>query len=47
MKRGKSQVTNRIGLSRKHLTEGLDESLVRMGLEYVDVVFCHREFRAS
>ena len=42
MQRGKSQVTNRIGLSRKHLTEGLDESLARMGLKYVDVVFCHR-----
>eukprot|EP00035_Acanthoeca_spectabilis_P018219 m.384789 g.384789 ORF g.384789 m.384789 type:complete len:122 (-) comp16736_c0_seq1:2153-2518(-) len=33
---------NSIGLSRKHLYEGMRESLERMGLEYVDLVFCHR-----
>eukprot|EP00756_Hemistasia_phaeocysticola_P055643 Hpha_TRINITY_DN31605_c0_g1::TRINITY_DN31605_c0_g1_i1::g.29136::m.29136 len=33
---------NVVGLSRKHLYEGLRESLTRMNLEYVDLVFCHR-----
>lgn len=30
------------GLSRKHLIEGLDASLERMQLEYVDLLFAHR-----
>ena len=30
------------GLSRKHLLEGTDASLRRLGLDYVDVLFCHR-----
>ena len=30
------------GLSRKHIIEGLDASLQRMDLEYVDLVFAHR-----
>lgn len=29
-------------LSRKHLTEGIRNSLKRLQLDYVDVVFCHR-----
>ena len=29
-------------LSRKHIIEGLNQSLKRLQLEYVDVVFCHR-----
>jgi voltage-dependent potassium channel beta subunit len=29
-------------LSRKHIIEGLNNSLKRLQLEYVDVVFCHR-----
>lgn len=33
---------NRVGLSRKHLWEGLRSSLKRMQLEYVDLCFCHR-----
>jgi voltage-dependent potassium channel beta subunit len=33
---------NERGLSRKHIIEGLDASLKRMGLEYVDLVFAHR-----
>jgi len=33
---------NERGLSRKHIIEGLDASLMRMGLEYVDLVFAHR-----
>ncbi|KAG8891884.1 hypothetical protein FRB99_003259, partial [Tulasnella sp. 403] len=30
------------GLSRKHLIEGLNESLERLQMDYVDVVFAHR-----
>ncbi|KAF9444764.1 Aldo/keto reductase [Macrolepiota fuliginosa MF-IS2] len=33
---------NGSGLSRKHIIEGTKESLDRMGLEYVDVLFAHR-----
>lgn len=33
---------NERGLSVKHLREGLDASLKRLQLEYVDMVFCHR-----
>ncbi len=33
---------NERGLSRKHIIEGMDNSLKRMGLDYVDLVFAHR-----
>ncbi|MEN9470659.1 MAG: aldo/keto reductase [Candidatus Aquirickettsiella gammari] len=33
---------NDIGLSRKHLLEGIKNSLRRLQLDYVDIVFCHR-----
>jgi voltage-dependent potassium channel beta subunit len=33
---------NLTGLSRKHIIEGMDASLKRMGVEYVDLVFAHR-----
>ncbi|KAI0707250.1 Aldo/keto reductase [Earliella scabrosa] len=33
---------NDMGLSRKHVVEGTRESLQRLGLEYVDVIFAHR-----
>ena len=33
---------NDTGLSRKHLIEGIHNSLKRMDLEYVDLLFCHR-----
>jgi voltage-dependent potassium channel beta subunit len=33
---------NERGLSRKHIIEGLDGSLTRMGVEYVDLIFAHR-----
>ena len=36
---------NRRGLSRKHLIEGLDASLERLQLDYVDIVFAHRPDR--
>lgn len=33
---------NDTGLSRKHILEGTDAALKRLGLEYVDLIFCHR-----
>lgn len=33
---------NAVGLSRKHIAEGLAASLQRLGLAYVDVVYAHR-----
>jgi voltage-dependent potassium channel beta subunit len=35
-------VNERNTLNRKRLLEGMDGSLRRLGLEYVDLVFCHR-----
>jgi len=39
--RAGDQPTQR-GLSRKHLIEACDAALRRMGLDYVDLIFCHR-----
>ncbi len=36
------QGPNDRGLSRKHILEGADAALTRLGLEYVDLIFCHR-----
>ena len=36
---------NRVGLSRKHIIEGLKQSLKRMQLDFVDVVFDTQEDR--
>ncbi len=33
---------NSRGLSRKHVTEALHSSLKRLGVEYLDMYFCHR-----
>ena len=33
---------NDMFLSRKHLIEGINNSLKRLQMDYVDVVFCHR-----
>lgn len=33
---------NDIGLSRKHLMEGIKESLDRLQLDYVDIIYAHR-----
>ena len=30
------------GLSRKHITESINASLLRLNLDYVDIYFCHR-----
>ncbi|GIS84517.1 MAG: hypothetical protein CM1200mP16_08170 [Nitrospina sp.] len=34
--------SNESGLSRKHINEGLDASLRRLQVGYVDLLFCHR-----
>ncbi len=33
---------NKVGLSKKHFIEGLENSLRRLELDYVDIVYCHR-----
>jgi aryl-alcohol dehydrogenase-like predicted oxidoreductase len=37
-----SDNVNDRGLSRKHITESVNKSLKRLGMEYVDIFFCHR-----
>ncbi|KAL7415382.1 Aldo/keto reductase [Mrakia frigida] len=32
---------NSRGLSRKHILEGAEDCLARLGLDYVDIIFCH------
>lgn len=34
-------------LNRKYLLEGIDGSLARLGLDYVDILFCHRADRTT
>lgn len=38
---------NNHGLSRKHILEGLEASLARLQLRYVDVVYAHRPDRLT
>lgn len=33
---------NEKGLSRKHIMEGVNASLARLQVDYVDLLFCHR-----
>mgnify|MGYP006272580411 CR=1 FL=1 len=33
---------NQKGLSRKHIVEACDQALERMGIEYLDLYYCHR-----
>lgn len=33
---------NEVGLSRKHIFENIDRTLTNMGLDYIDLYFCHR-----
>ena len=40
--RGKQNKPNQHGLSRKHIVEACHEALQRMGLDYLDLYFCHR-----
>lgn len=37
-----SDDVNDRGLSRKHLVQSVDASLKRLGLDYIDIFFCHR-----
>lgn len=37
-----SENINDRGLSRKHITESVNKSLKRFGLDYIDIFFCHR-----
>ncbi|MCC6614342.1 MAG: aldo/keto reductase family protein [Anaerolineae bacterium] len=37
-----SDDVNDQGLSRKHIMESIDKSLMRLGTDYVDIYFCHR-----
>ncbi|EPT01672.1 hypothetical protein FOMPIDRAFT_124742 [Fomitopsis schrenkii] len=39
---GPHEPQNNMGLSRKHIVEGTRESLKRLGLNYVDIIFAHR-----
>ncbi|KAK3179316.1 hypothetical protein K4F52_009219 [Lecanicillium sp. MT-2017a] len=38
---------NNVGLSRKHIVEGVNASLKRLGLEYVDLIYAHRPDRQT
>lgn len=38
---------NNHGLSRKHIIEGLESSLARLQLRYVDIVYAHRPDRLT
>ena len=38
---------NNHGLSRKHILEGLEASLARLQLRYVDIVYAHRPDRLT
>ncbi|RPE14366.1 aldo/keto reductase [Chitinophaga lutea] len=40
--RGDHNKPNQTGLSRKHLIEACNEALERMGVDYLDLYFCHR-----
>lgn len=37
-----SDGVNDRGLSRKHITEQVNQSLKRLNLDYIDILFCHR-----
>lgn len=37
-----SRHPNTWGLSRKHIREGCDASLRRLGVDYLDLFLCHR-----
>jgi voltage-dependent potassium channel beta subunit len=40
--RGKENKPNQMGNSRKHLIEACNEALQRLGVDYLDMFFCHR-----
>ena len=37
-----SKGSNGWGLSRKHITENIDRSLKNLGMDYIDLYYCHR-----
>jgi hypothetical protein len=39
---GRKEKQNTRGLSRKHIIEGAQYALERLGLDYVDIIFAHR-----
>ena len=39
-KGAETYIPNQRGLSRKHLIEGARNSLKRLGLDYIDILFC-------
>jgi aryl-alcohol dehydrogenase-like predicted oxidoreductase len=41
--RNSKMAKNSIGLSRKHIIEGMKNSLKRLKLDYADIVFAHRD----
>jgi len=43
---GNNPVNNK-GLSRKHIVEGMNASLKRLDLEYVDLIYAHRPDRQT
>ncbi|KAI1491794.1 putative voltage-gated K channel beta subunit [Biscogniauxia mediterranea] len=43
---GENRINN-VGLSRKHIIEGMNLSLKRLGLEYVDLIYAHRPDRQT
>lgn len=40
-----SNPVNNVGLSRKHIVEGVNSALERLGLDYVDLIYAHRPDR--
>ena len=40
--RGKQNLPNQSGLSRKHVVEACNEALQRLQVDYLDLFFCHR-----
>ncbi|VBB76448.1 Putative voltage-gated potassium channel subunit beta [Podospora comata] len=40
-----TRLVNNIGLSRKHIIEGMNQSLERLQLDYVDLIYAHRPDR--
>ncbi len=42
-----SQINRRNTLNRKYLMQAIDGSLARMGLDYIDLVYCHRPDAAT
>eukprot|EP01083_Nonionella_stella_P245947 854446_1 len=41
IQKNRKYAPNELGLSRKHLIEGINESLERLQLDYVDIIYAH------